>query len=318
MLDFKKLELFKNFSDNILSKLSQYVFEKDYDENEIIFKEGDPGDSLCIVEQGEVAIRRLVDKNQTKRKTLAIIEKGDFFGEMAIFEGKPRSASAVASLKTKILFIKKEDFWNLLKEEPGTAVTNLLAINRAMSERLRVANQNFITTFEVGQIISAVNDMQSLFEQVLEQLAYSMEKADAIFFALYNEFTETFMIVSKKGEEASKIREEELTKEDSVIKDIIQNKKAIYIENIDMTEKYPDLVHKIFDGKSVIIAPVFLSEKLLGVLFVVCFKEYDAFNQTNKLLAGTVARQLAPAIEDLKHRQEEENRKRLQEKRYNY
>jgi len=78
MLDFKKLELFKNFSDNILSKLSQYVFEKDYDENEIIFKEGDPGDSLCIVEQGEVAIRRLVDKNQTKRKTLAIIEKGDF------------------------------------------------------------------------------------------------------------------------------------------------------------------------------------------------------------------------------------------------
>lgn len=318
MLDLKKHELFKNFSDNILSKLSQYVFEKDYEENEIIFKEGDPGDSLCIVEQGEVAIRRLVDKNQTKRKTLAIIEKGDFFGEMAIFEGKPRSASAVASLKTKILFIKKEDFWNLLKEEPGTAVTNLLAINRAMSERLRVANQNFITTFEVGQIISAVNDMQSLFEQVLEQLAYSMEKADAIFFALYNEFTETFMIVSKKGEEASKIREEELTKEDSVIKDIIQNKKAIYIENTDTTEKYPDLVHKTFDGKSVIIAPVFLSEKLLGVLFVVCFKEYDAFNQTNKLLAGTVARQLAPAIEDLKHRQEEENRKRLQEKRYNY
>ena len=51
---------------------------------------------------------------------------------------------------------------------------------------------------------------------------------------------------------------------------------------------------------------------------MVCFKEYDAFNQTNKLLAGTVARQLAPAIEDLKHRQEEENRKRLQEKRYNY
>ena len=318
MLDLKKHELFKNFSDNILSKLSQYVFEKDYEENEIIFKEGDPGDSLCIVEQGEVAIRRLVDKNQTKRKTLAIIEKGDFFGEMAIFEGKPRSASAVASLKTKILFIKKEDFWNLLKEEPDTAVTNLLAINRAMSERLRVANQNFITTFEVGQIISAVNDMQSLFEQVLEQLAYSMEKADAIFFALYNEFTETFMIVSKKGEEASKIQEEELTKEDSVIKDILQNKKAIYIENIDMTEEYPDLVHKIFDGKSVIIAPVFLSEKLLGVLFVVCFKEYDAFNQTNKLLAGTVARQLAPAIEDLKHRQEEENRKRLQEKRYNY
>jgi CRP-like cAMP-binding protein len=318
MLDLKKHELFKNFSDNILSKLSQYVFEKDYEENEIIFKEGDPGDSLCIVEQGEVAIRRLVDKNQTKRKTLAIIEKGDFFGEMAIFEGKPRSASAVASLKTKILFIKKEDFWNLLKEEPDTAVTNLLAINRAMSERLRVANQNFITTFEVGQIISAVNDMQSLFEQVLEQLAYSMEKADAIFFALYNEFTETFMIVSKKGEEASKIQEEELTKEDSVIKDIIQNKKAIYIENTDMTEEYPDLVHKIFDGKSVIIAPVFLSEKLLGVLFVVCFKEYDAFNQTNKLLAGTVARQLAPAIEDLKHRQEEENRKRLQEKRYNY
>jgi CRP-like cAMP-binding protein len=318
MLDLKKHELFKNFSDNILSKLSQYVFEKDYEENEIIFKEGDPGDSLCIVEQGEVAIRRLVDKNQTKRKTLAIIEKGDFFGEMAIFEGKPRSASAVASLKTKILFIKKEDFWNLLKEEPDTAVTNLLAINRAMSERLRVANQNFITTFEVGQIISAVNDMQSLFEQVLEQLAYSMEKADAVFFALYDEFTETFMIVSKKGEEASKIREEELTKEDSVIKDIIQNKKAIYIENTDMTEEYPDLVHKIFDGKSVIIAPVFLSEKLLGVLFVVCFKEYDAFNQTNKLLAGTVARQLAPAIEDLKHRQEEENRKRLQEKRYNY
>jgi CRP-like cAMP-binding protein len=318
MGDLREFELFKNFSDDSLQAVSNLITEKDYEENEAIFMEGEPGNALYFVAEGEVAIRRLIDPWGSRQKTIAIIEKGDFFGEMVIFDDKPRSASAFASTRSKILTLKKNDFWKLICEEPKTAIAKLLEMNRVMSERLRVANQNFITTYEIGQIMATVTNLEDLFELTLEQLVSAIEKSDASFGALYDEFSEEFMILSKKGKAVEKVRGSDLSKEDSIVKEFLLGRRWIYIEKPEDREQYPDLFSKICDGKSLIISPMVRDEKLLGILFVVSFEEYRAFSQANKLLVGTVAGQIGAAIENLKYKEEEENRERLQKKRYSY
>lgn len=318
MRNLKEFDLFQKFSNITLARLQNMVKEKVLQEDEVIFREGEAGDALYIIAEGEVAIRRFIDQFSGRMKTIAIIEKGDFFGEMAIFDDKPRSATAMSSKKSILLALKKEDFWKVIHEEPATAVMKLLGMNRVMADRLRVANQNFITTYEIGQIVSTVKNLPDLIEMTLEQLSSAVDKSDAGFFALYDEFAGVFTITARKGAEAEKINEQELTEGDSIVKDILINKRSIYIQNTDDSKLYPDLVKKSYDGKSLIVSPVVWDDKLLGIIFVISFKEYNAFNQANKLLIGTIARQISAAINDLKNKVEEENRKKLQEKKYQY
>ncbi|MDI7260480.1 MAG: protein kinase [Thermodesulfobacteriota bacterium] len=156
MGNLRDYEIFKDYSDELLTELSNVIIEKEFEENEIIFREGDEGDSVYIVTEGEVAIKRSLDKPGDEEKTIAMIEKGNFFGEMALFDSKPRSGSAYASRKSRVLILKKEDFLGLTKKDPNTAMTTLMTINKVMSERLRKTSKSFLSGFEFGNILSAI------------------------------------------------------------------------------------------------------------------------------------------------------------------
>lgn len=156
MENLRDYEIFKDYSDELLTELSKVILEREFEENEIIFREGDEGDSVYIVTDGEIVIRRSLDKPGDEEKTIAMIERGNFFGEMALFDNKPRSGSAYAAKKTRVLILKKEDFLNLQKKDPNTAMTTLITINRVMSERLRKTSKSFLSSFEFGHILSTI------------------------------------------------------------------------------------------------------------------------------------------------------------------
>jgi serine/threonine-protein kinase len=156
MGNLREFEIFKNYSDELLTELAKAIIEKEYDENEIIFHEGDKGDSIYLVEEGEVSIKRSLEQPGDEEKTIAMIERGNFFGEMALFDSKPRSGSAYASKKSKVLILKKEDFLDLTKKDPNTAMTTLMTINKVMSERLRKTSKSFLSRFEFGNILSTI------------------------------------------------------------------------------------------------------------------------------------------------------------------
>ncbi len=141
MDDLRSFTIFKEFSDELIADLSVVMLEKEFKENEVIFEEGDSGDSLYLVKEGEVAIRKLADTLSGVEKKIATIGEGDFFGEMALFDNKPRSATAYALKKSKILILRKEDFLNLMTKDPLTGATELLTMSRVMSERLRKTNR---------------------------------------------------------------------------------------------------------------------------------------------------------------------------------
>ncbi len=115
-----------------------------------IFREGDAGDGMCVVSEGAVEISVLVGQNV--RHVFSLIEPGEFFGEMAVLEDKPRSASAVALKPTQIYFIPRAEVLKLVDHFPGLA----LALAREISSRLREFDQQYLREVLQAERLSVV------------------------------------------------------------------------------------------------------------------------------------------------------------------
>lgn len=102
-------------------------------EGETIFREGDLGTEMFIIHDGEVQIIKRLGAEQ---HVLSKLEKGDFFGEMAVIEGAPRSADAIANTDVTLLVITGSRFDEMIRKTPEIAVR----IIRKYSKRLREAN----------------------------------------------------------------------------------------------------------------------------------------------------------------------------------
>jgi len=109
-------------------------FARDFPAGTVLFEEGQPGDFMYVVTTGEIEIRRMVGENE---RVLAIIPAGEFFGEMAILNSRPRSATAVARIDSRLLVIEGKTFEAMLRARPEIA----LRIIKSLALRLESANQ---------------------------------------------------------------------------------------------------------------------------------------------------------------------------------
>ncbi|HEY9595837.1 MAG TPA: Crp/Fnr family transcriptional regulator [Spirochaetia bacterium] len=133
-------------------KIEKSTFEKHvrlYDMGAAIFRENDEGNEMFIIIQGLVEIRKSTGPSSSK--ILATLQKGDMFGEMAIIEKQPRSATAVAVQPTKVLVLNEKLYDNMVEHNPDFA----RKMNRVLSERIRRADaiiQNVMTTNRQNQL----------------------------------------------------------------------------------------------------------------------------------------------------------------------
>jgi CRP-like cAMP-binding protein len=101
-----------------LPPIDETKFNRSYADNKVIFCEHEPGRELYIIQSGKVKISKIVNNNEVM---LAVLQTGDIFGEMAILDNKPRSASAVAFGYTDVLAINKANFEGMVKAQPQLA-----------------------------------------------------------------------------------------------------------------------------------------------------------------------------------------------------
>ncbi len=101
-------------------------FNRTYPKDTMICSEAEPGKELYIIQRGSVKISKIVDQNEVM---LAILKNGDIFGEMALLENMPRSASAVALEDTSLLVVNKANFQRMVQTQPQliSKLTTLLA-----------------------------------------------------------------------------------------------------------------------------------------------------------------------------------------------
>jgi CRP-like cAMP-binding protein len=136
------MDLFEELPDTELAKIARLLKEQKVGENEVIFNQGDPGDALYIVLQGRVRIA--TTDHFGRERVLAFYGPGEFFGDMAVLTGAPRSASASASTPVRLLQLRKDDFDLLVT----TNVAVMRGMMRVMVERQAALNTRL--TQEVG------------------------------------------------------------------------------------------------------------------------------------------------------------------------
>jgi signal transduction histidine kinase len=117
---------------------------------EIIFAAGDPGDGFYVLESGSVRITAVVGQNEPR--VLATIGPGDFFGEMAVLDDAPRSASAIADTDTRAIFLARERLLQLLELQPKLALTLI----REFSLRMRALNEKYVDEIVQAERLVAV------------------------------------------------------------------------------------------------------------------------------------------------------------------
>lgn len=151
-----KNRLFEGVEPELLKQIAPDVNVVHIEPGEIIFREGDPGDLLYLVGEGSVKISKAGRGGE--QKTLGYIQPGNFFGEMALLEGQPRSAMASAVDETLLGTVDEPTFRHILELAPSRLHMNFL---RSVSERLRSVNAHFITEVMRTERLSLVGSMAS-------------------------------------------------------------------------------------------------------------------------------------------------------------
>ncbi len=106
---------------------------KVYQDGEIIVRQGELGNCMYVVQKGKVEV---LQEKGDKEISLAVLNEGDFFGEMAIFEREVRSATARALGEVRVLTVDKKTFLRRIHEDPSLA----FRIIQKMSRRIRELN----------------------------------------------------------------------------------------------------------------------------------------------------------------------------------
>jgi CRP/FNR family cyclic AMP-dependent transcriptional regulator len=156
----KNIPLFSCLSESDLADIEKVAVRKTFPKNTILLSEGDSTDALYVICEGKVKVT--IDDNEGKEIILSMLGTGEYFGEMALLDDEPRSASVTTKETTQMLIISKNDFMDILSSKQFAF--NLL---KDLTKRLREANKKIESL--------ALLDVYGRVARILNQFAKSQE-----------------------------------------------------------------------------------------------------------------------------------------------
>ncbi|MEA3287545.1 MAG: cyclic nucleotide-binding domain-containing protein [Candidatus Marinimicrobia bacterium] len=141
-LAISQVEIFSRMSWREIKIIEHAVHIRTYTPKEPIFKQGDPGSGMYIIVHGRVGLFFEVP-NQEPTK-LPELGEGDFFGEIALLDDSPRSASATALDNCTIIGFYRPDLMEILKTKPALGNKILLSLSEVLATRLRGTNSELL------------------------------------------------------------------------------------------------------------------------------------------------------------------------------
>ncbi len=142
--DFRTIKnsvMLQSFSDEDLAKLSNFCEMREMSEGTTVFIENMPGESLFLIKKGTIRISKMFAEGD--EKTLVVLGPEDIFGEMAVIDGLPRSATARVAEDAELISVKKKDLERLCKEDAALALKMVSNIVRVFSKRVRESNEEY-------------------------------------------------------------------------------------------------------------------------------------------------------------------------------
>lgn len=219
----KNVPLFSDFSEEELDKLLAISKERTYPKDSIIFQRDEIGNFFFLICSGKVKV--ILETEEGKEGILSILYPKEFFGEMSLLDGEPRSASIVALEDTSVILINRDDFLNLLYKHPEIA----LKILKTLSLRLRKANRQIETLMFLdapGRIARTLIDIAEEKGKIVEDgICIDLEFTRQELGNLIGVSRETTIRVLKSFEEEGILS---IERNHIIIKDMEKLKKRIY------------------------------------------------------------------------------------------
>jgi CRP/FNR family cyclic AMP-dependent transcriptional regulator len=306
--ELKHIAVLQAMDNDALARLAAVLQGKDYADGAIIFAEGDPGDCMYFIVSGCVRIEKRAQANSAVSKILTVLEAGDYFGEMALLDQKPRSAAALATGGARILRLSKEAFDEMQSKSSVAGMSVLFAMIRTSSERIRRLSSQLVVYDEVGKAIGESQDLQTLLDVILQQLS-SATFADWALLLLRSQFSESLEIRAQANLNLTSVQREAIANGQGFLRAVVQNPQDQLVASFDEQENFKDCTRLGFETPSLLLSPIIVESQLLG-LIVLGGNQRDQFDMDALHLTRGVARQAAQAILNARHREEELARSR--------
>jgi CRP/FNR family cyclic AMP-dependent transcriptional regulator len=306
--ELKQIAVLQAMDNDALARLAAALEKKDFADGQSVFVEGDPGDSMYFIWKGSVRIEKRTQAGQAAHKTLAVLEAGDYFGEMALLDQKPRSASAIATGDARVLRLSKAAFDQIQANSSAAGMSVLFAMIRTSSERIRRLSAQLVVYDEVGKAIGESPDLQTLSEVILRQLS-AAALADWGLLLLRSQFSDQLEVRGQANLTLSPAQVEALGNGRGFLEPALQNPHDQLVASLDEEEPFKSRPRLGFETASLLLSPITVEGQFLG-LIVLGSNERDHFDLNALHLARGVARQTAQAILNARHREEEQARSR--------
>jgi CRP-like cAMP-binding protein len=144
----RRIKILSQLNDAQLDRLTEFMELHKVPQWMAAVKQGDPGDGMYLILQGELRARVMVGDKET---ILATFGPGDFFGDMSLFDRGPRSADVIANVDSIVLKMSDVAFDRLTREAPALATPFLQATARTLAARIRADNQRLARVTEQFQ-----------------------------------------------------------------------------------------------------------------------------------------------------------------------
>lgn len=131
----RRVPLFGSLNEQQIRDIARAARRHRYDRDQVVFYQGDAGDTFYVILSGEVKVS--LSSAEGQEAILVMLEAGESFGEFALLDEQPRSATIEATRPTEVLALRKDDFHRLIRQSPEIA----LELLRVMTRRLRDTDQ---------------------------------------------------------------------------------------------------------------------------------------------------------------------------------
>jgi uncharacterized membrane protein len=159
----KTIPLFESLENDDLDALGHKLREVNVEAGHTVFAQGDEGDAMYVIEDGAVDI---VAGSGKQKVILTSLFKQQYFGELSLLDGAPRSASAVANRATHLLALDRDDFVEFIKKRPDAA----LSIMHEVGERIRATNE-LMTRTVTRNVLEEEDKKLTMGERVADMVA---------------------------------------------------------------------------------------------------------------------------------------------------
>lgn len=301
----RRIPLFKGFSATALKAVASCIEVQELDEHRLLFRQDQKRDKFFIVLQGAILIERTILGHE---EPLAAFKPYDIIGEGALYapSGKHQHSARALEPHTMVASISVYHLFQLFRKHPETALLLNRSLLAIVNERLGRTNEKLLTLFATSTLTHRFNRASALAHSVTDTLHKLFRVRKALLLSI-DAHTNTVIPLSQAGYRR-KLPARLSLKADPLLLQLSSNLKPIIITPPLWQKHYEN---SFYASDNMLIVPLVHQKELLGAIVLTDKTNRHHFGFNNEILLSAIARQLAPALEELSRQEWQKNERLL-------